>query len=148
MKTKTFTFKKTKRVKTVTEYPAISVDLTVKEAADLVAYLTPATTPDGRYQNLLDALRNFAREHGAVSDLVIDKHSTALFGGFVMKRAPLLAQEKVAQAPASRPRKPGDLVYRPNGELGYTRERPYKIMSNPEYFTNGKWLNAATGELY
>lgn len=84
MKTKEFTFKKTKRVKVVSEYHAISVDLTVKDAADLVAYLAGAHTPDLRYQPLLDKLRDFVNKHGGVSDLVRDISATPY--GFRMVR--------------------------------------------------------------
>lgn len=44
MRTKEFTFKKTKRVKTVTEHPAISVDLTVSEARLLAYHLNAVPT--------------------------------------------------------------------------------------------------------
>jgi hypothetical protein len=66
---KPFTFKKTKRVKVITEHQGISVDLTVKEAADLVAYLAPASTPDCRFLDLLRTLRAFAEANGGKSDL-------------------------------------------------------------------------------
>lgn len=69
MRTKTFTFQKTKRIKVTEVTPAICVDLTVKEAADLVAYLKPANTPDSRFMPLLEALRAFTTEHGVKSDL-------------------------------------------------------------------------------
>ena len=39
MRTHEFTFKKTKRVKTVTEHPAISVDLTRDEARELAGIM-------------------------------------------------------------------------------------------------------------
>lgn len=39
MRTKAFTFKKTKRIKVVTEHPAISVDLTCDEAAVLIGIM-------------------------------------------------------------------------------------------------------------
>ncbi len=67
MRVKPFTFTKTKRVKT--EHKGISIDLTVKEAADLAAYLSVAATPDCRYNDLYDALSCFARENGVSSDL-------------------------------------------------------------------------------
>lgn len=70
MRTSEFTFKKTKRVKVVTEHAGISIDLTVQEAADLAAYLRPVGTPDCRYQPLYEAVSGFAKKHGAVSDLV------------------------------------------------------------------------------
>lgn len=81
MRTKPFTFKKTERVKVVTEYKGISVDLTVQEAADLAAYLTPAMTPDCRFIPLLEALQAFIGANGGVkSDLV---HCDVV-GGFTM----------------------------------------------------------------
>ena len=69
MRASEFTFKKTKRVKVVVQYRAISIDLTENEAADLLAYLVPACTPDCRYQDLVDALRCFCDKTGVVSDL-------------------------------------------------------------------------------
>ena len=69
MRASEFTFKKTKRIKVVVQHRAISIDLTEKEAADLLAYLVPACTPDGRYQDLTDALRCFCEKSGTVSDL-------------------------------------------------------------------------------
>ena len=75
MKTKAFTFKKT--VKTVKEFQGISVDLTVCEAADLVAYLKAAATPDGRFLPLLEALQDFTALHGGKSDLVAGKGAAA-----------------------------------------------------------------------
>lgn len=86
MRTKEFTFKKTKRVKQVEEHAAISIDLTVKEAADLVQYLAGAHTPDCRYQPLLDALRAFIIKYPEVkSDLVRDTRVTPY--GFRMVKA-------------------------------------------------------------
>lgn len=72
MRTKPFTFVKTKRIKTVTEHKGICVDLTVQEAADLAAYLKPAQTPDCRFTNLLNALEAFCEENNAKSDLSND----------------------------------------------------------------------------
>lgn len=69
MRTKEFQFKKTKTVKPVTTHDAISIDLTVNEAADLHALISVAHTPNGRYLPLLAALANFTEKHGVTSDL-------------------------------------------------------------------------------
>ena len=44
MRTNMFTFKKTKRVKVVTEYPAICVDLTKEEASALADIIEEGST--------------------------------------------------------------------------------------------------------
>ncbi len=67
MRTKEFTFKKTKRVKTVTEHPAISVDLTVQDAANLQALLGQATGP-GSGTTIYQALRDFVDKNNGTPE--------------------------------------------------------------------------------
>jgi general stress protein 26 len=69
MRTHLFTFKKTKRVKTVTEYPAISVDLTKDEAKELMEIIAratveseePGTLAEEAMAALYDALEAFVK---------------------------------------------------------------------------------------
>ena len=46
MRTNRFTFKKTQRVKTVTVVPAISIDLTKEEAAEILLRINEGSGPD------------------------------------------------------------------------------------------------------
>jgi hypothetical protein len=67
MRSKPFTFKKTKRIKQVVHHPAISVDLTVQEAADLYVVLAhvagaddvASTVMNELFLPLLDAIEDF-----------------------------------------------------------------------------------------
>lgn len=52
MRTKEFTFKKTKRVKTVTEHRAISIDLTVEEARSLLCWMCFEDATDDEFAKL------------------------------------------------------------------------------------------------
>ena len=67
MRANEFTFKKTKRVKTVTEHQGISLDLTVTEAADLAELVGNCATGDKDCGNFMwdtyQALRAFVEKN-------------------------------------------------------------------------------------
>jgi hypothetical protein len=69
MRTKPFTFTKTKRVKVTTEHPAISIDLTKAEAANLRKLLGRTSGPGsmGLFSDLYEKLNEFAPDGDTIS---------------------------------------------------------------------------------
>lgn len=127
MRTHLFTFTKTKRVKVVTETPAISIDLTKEEADELRQYLELG----------YDVADNTATPvEVAMGDLLVRLQE------FTGNRS----------EPVKEPRKakvgdvvyiPGDAIYGKAGNSG-----PWTIGSAPEAFTGGlcSWYFLDTGE--
>lgn len=69
MRAKEFTYQKTKRVKTITKFNGISLDLTVQEAADLKELLgnvgTESLPAQQLFTGLYQELCNFLRKNGS-----------------------------------------------------------------------------------
>lgn len=134
MRTNSFTFKKTKSVKIVTEYPAISIDLTVTEAADLAAYIRPASTPDCRFRELLYALKKFLWANGnPQSDLVPDNNVKAFR---MVTRKGEVSEGEVGEVKDVRTLAAGNRIYRPGRATYGTRDHGY-ANGAPGLFTDG-----------
>ncbi len=69
MRAKEFTYQKTKKVKTITKFQGISLDLTVQEAADLKELLgnvgTGSLPAQQLFTGLYQELCNFLRKNGS-----------------------------------------------------------------------------------
>ncbi len=87
MRAKEFTYKKTKMVKTVTEFPGISLDLTVQEAANLRDIIGNVGTESDEVRELVAglyaALTQFWADNGSVRpDIACGSISAPVRTGF------------------------------------------------------------------
>jgi hypothetical protein len=142
MRTNEFTFKKTKRVKTVTEHAGLSVDLTKEEAAALLELVLLGSETDESddgpddvwttMYNLAQALRKFIGPDET-------KRVEAAVAGESCPNARRTAVK-------------GDLIYYVGPDefatKTHTKATPWKILSSPDIFSaSGNWRHADTDEL-